>query len=275
MASASDAAALTTTQLVRGFVQAHGVVGLMSQGVLPEIARATMMRVVQFFSYPIAHQALFARQPSDGTPGTRLVSGMAASLPSAIAITPLENAKIALQLDSANRFNNSMAKATQHLWSRGMLAPYAGLQGTFTRSAVSFGPYIATLPYAQAAVKPVVTRACGEGAFGDTLGNLLGGLLAGSFGAALNAPFDLVRTNLQKQAIALAEKPMTTAQILRLSFSYVEYYRVAAEIVKTRGLGALYMGLTFKVLHIGGTGAFNAALIPRFKKLFGVDREVF
>ena len=218
MASATEAVQLSTTQLLRNFVQAHGVVGLASQGVLPEMARATCMRVVQFFSYPIAHEAFFGKKPSEGTPATKLISGMAASFPSAVAITPLENAKIALQLDQAGRFNNSMRSSMGHLWRRGTFAPYAGLQGTFTRSAISFGPYIATLPYAQNITKPFCNNLFGDGKLGDTLGNLLGGLLAGSLGAALNCPFDLVRTNLQKQAIALAEHPMTTSQILSLSF---------------------------------------------------------
>ena len=96
----------------------------------------------------------------------------------------------------------------------------------------------------------------------------------GSFGAALNCPFDLVRTNLQKHAIALAKEPMTTSQILSLSFSYGAYLDTAKQIVATRGFGALYMGLAFKIAHIGGTGALNAALIPQFKRIFGIEREV-
>ena len=247
--------------------------GLAKQGVLPEIARATTMRVVQFFSYPIIHEAFFSKKPSEGSPATKLVAGMAASFPSAVAITPLENAKIALQLDSAKRFNNSMSKATMHLWQRGMFAPYVGLQGVFTRSAISFGPYIAILPYCQGVVCPATKSALGDGSVATTVGNLLAGLVAGSIGAALNCPFDLVRTNLQKQAIAAAESPMTTGQILSLSFSPVSYFNVGKQIVMARGVGALYMGLTFKVAHIGGTGACNAALIPYFKGLFGMDRE--
>jgi len=275
MASASEAVSRSTAQLLRDFISAHGLIGLARQGVLPEIARATTMRVVQFFSYPLIHEAFFSRKPSEGSPGTKLVAGMGAALPAALAITPLENAKIALQLDHAGRFNNSMGQAMRHLSSRGLLAPYVGCQGVFTRSAISFGPYIATLPYCQQFTVPASKKLFGDTNLGTTLGNLLGGLIAGSFGAALNCPFDLMRTNLQKQAIALAEKPMSTAQIVSLSFGPLSYLEVGRQIVNTRGLGALYMGLTFKVAHIGGTGACNAALIPYFKRLFGIEREVF
>ena len=67
---------------------------------------------------------------------------------------------------------------------------------------------------------------------------------------------------------------MSTGTILRLTFSYGQYFEVAKQIVRANGIGALYMGLTFKVMHIGGTGAMNAAFIPFFKKLMGVDREI-
>ena len=127
MASASEAASLSTAQLLSNFIAAHGFLGLAKQGVLPEIARATTMRVVQFFSYPLIHEAFFARKPSEGTPGTKLVAGMAAAMPAALAITPLENAKIALQLDQAKRFDNSMGRAVQHLWQR--FGPSKGLIG--------------------------------------------------------------------------------------------------------------------------------------------------
>ena len=99
MASASEAVSRSTYQLLSDFISAHGLLGLAKQGVLPEIARATTMRVVQFFSYPLIHEAIFSKKPAEGTAGTKLVSGGLAALPAAVAITPLENAKIALQLD--------------------------------------------------------------------------------------------------------------------------------------------------------------------------------
>uniref|UniRef100_A0A6T7DMD3 Mitochondrial carrier protein n=1 Tax=Coccolithus braarudii TaxID=221442 RepID=A0A6T7DMD3_9EUKA len=276
MASASEATATSTVQLLRSFISAHGVLGLAKQGVFPEIARATLMRVAQFFSYPLAHEALFGGPPSSGSTSTQVLSGMAACLPSSLAITPLENAKIALQLDHAKQFNNSTDAALRHLWRRGALAPYIGFQGVFTRSALSFGPYIAALPYCQRVTRPAAAEVFGgSSAFGTVLGNLTGGLLAGALGAAINCPFDLVRTNLQKQAVALAAEPMSRSQIATLAFSPSTYFEVGRQIAYKNGVGALYRGLAFKIAHIGGVGALNAALIPYFKRTFGVRREVF
>ena len=86
---------------------------------------------------------------------------------------------------------------------------------------------------------------------------------------------DLHHTRIgDDDALALAAGPMSTAQILRFVLSPAAYLQTARGIVAARGLGALYMGLTFKIAHIGGTGALNAALIPQFKRLFGVEREL-
>lgn len=69
--------------------------------------------------------------------------------------------------------------------------------------------------------------------------------------------------------------PLLTRATYAIAGSPLSYFNVGKQIVMSRGVGALYMGLTFKVAHIGGTGACNAAFIPYFKKLFGIDREVF
>lgn len=41
---------------IKEFVATHGVKGLMSQGVVPEVIRATWMRVLKFFFFPITHE---------------------------------------------------------------------------------------------------------------------------------------------------------------------------------------------------------------------------
>lgn len=45
--------------------------GFVSQGVLPEMLRATYMRVSKFFLFPIAHRAMWDKDPSKGTPFTK------------------------------------------------------------------------------------------------------------------------------------------------------------------------------------------------------------
>jgi hypothetical protein len=44
-------------------------------------------------------------------------------------------------------------------------------------------------------------------------------------------------------------------------------------LVQTRGVMTLYNGFTMKALHMGGSGACIAVLIPIFAKMFGMNPE--
>jgi len=49
-----------------------GLKGFATQGVLPEMMRATYMRVLKFFLFPITHKAMFGRAETKGNPGTKV-----------------------------------------------------------------------------------------------------------------------------------------------------------------------------------------------------------
>jgi hypothetical protein len=94
-------------QIVKNFIQAHGVKGLFKQGVGPEVLRATAMRCSKFFFFPITHRAMFDKEPSKGSGATRAIAGAFATIPESIGIVPIEISKIGLQLDKENKFKNS------------------------------------------------------------------------------------------------------------------------------------------------------------------------
>lgn len=77
-----------TTTLLRNFHAAHGAKGFVSQGVFPEMLRATYMRVSKFFLFPIAHRAVFNSNPSQGTPLTKAFAGAIVTLPEGAALSP-------------------------------------------------------------------------------------------------------------------------------------------------------------------------------------------
>lgn len=79
-----------------------------TQGVGPEMLRATYMRVSKFFLFPIAHRGLFTTEPTLGTVTTKAVAAGVCSLPEGLTIAPIETAKIGLQLDTANTYKNNM-----------------------------------------------------------------------------------------------------------------------------------------------------------------------
>ena len=274
MAAASDAGSKSAASLVRGFVQTHGAMGLLRQGALPEVLRATWMRCVQFFFFPLLHEAMFGKSVKQGTTGTRAAAGVLATVPSCLSITPLENAKIALQLDKQRQFGNSISVVLRHLYSNGGIAVcFAGWQGVQIRQAAWFAPYIST-------VGPL-TRWCEHGAgvvsgatAAATLGTVGGGFAAGSLGALCNTPWDVVRTNLQKEAITRVQRaplPWTTA--VDIAFGMRNYVRVGSQIWLDKGLRGMYHGFAAKALHLGGSGACLALFIPLFQQLMGVERD--
>jgi hypothetical protein len=55
MANAGSGVKLTTVQLLSNFRKAHGIKGFFTQGLAPELARATWMRFIKFSLFPLTH----------------------------------------------------------------------------------------------------------------------------------------------------------------------------------------------------------------------------
>jgi len=266
MASAGGSTDSSTLVLVRRFVAVHGVVGLARQGVLPEVVRATWMRCVQFFCMPLFHQQLTGLPVAKGTTASKCGAGVLATVPAVLTITPLENAKIALQLDEKKQFGNSMARVLRQLWSRSWAAPLIGWQGVQLRQAAWFAPYIGSLGPLERGCKAALGSTPGA----DSLGKVMGGFAAGTVGAALNTPFDVVRTNLQKEGILRAEAGMQAREIYSMAFGLGDYARLGGRIVEQNGIAAMYRGFAFKAVHLGGSGACLAFFIPLFQQAMGL-----
>ena len=66
MSAAADGVSKGTGALVKDFHARHGLKGFVSQGVFPEMMRATYMRVLKFFLFPITHQAMYGKPESQG-----------------------------------------------------------------------------------------------------------------------------------------------------------------------------------------------------------------
>ncbi|KAJ1483002.1 hypothetical protein T484DRAFT_1623477 [Baffinella frigidus] len=112
MSAAAEGVSKGTGELVKDFHARHGLKGFVSQGVLPEMLRATYMRVLKFFLFPITHKAVFGTPENKGSAMTKAVAGGLASLPEGFTIQPIEVSKIALQLDKENKFKNKGSLVT-------------------------------------------------------------------------------------------------------------------------------------------------------------------
>ena len=80
------------------------------------ISRASMSRSIKFFFQPVVHEAVYSKPESQGTPLTKGVAGAIGTVPEVFAISPLENIKIAAQLDTEKRFTGVEKGFTQSCW---------------------------------------------------------------------------------------------------------------------------------------------------------------
>lgn len=248
------------------FLRKHGVKGMFGQGVIPELAKSTTMRVSKFFFFPIVNQGLWGKKPAESSPLQKGLAGALATVPEIVMISPMEVAKIGLQLDKDNMFKNDSRAFIQHIYrTRGVSGLWCGWAGMQWRQSFWTGTYFATLSSFTGAIQPTF----------DNMGAPLSvtkftaGFAAGVFAAIPNGPGDVVRSVVQKRMFE-------DAAFKRKAYgigvgSVIEHAKVAQELIATRGVRALYSGFTFKAMHMGGSGALMAMLVPVFTKLMGID----
>merc|ERR1712127_961532 len=179
---------------LKGFLEAHGMMGFVKQGLVAEVTRATMSRAIKFFVFPIAHRNMYSREVAKGNPFTKGTAGAAATLPEVIAISPLENIKLAAQLDKEGRFKGSADIARHILKTRGfggLMIGYAGMQ---VRQCLWTGGFFLTLDVYKGGVASLVSNRLAQ--------DVLSGFAAGATGTALNCWTDVCRSVVQKKALA-------------------------------------------------------------------------
>lgn len=264
MSAASDGKVASTTELLKEFHARHGLKGFVSQGVVPEMIRATYMRVLKFFLFPITHKAMFGKPETQGGPFSKAAAAAVASLPEGFTIQPIEVSKIALQLDKTNKYNNNASAVIKDIMAtRGWTGLFIGYFGIQYRQTSWTAAYFATLSSFSKMSKTVVPDDW------KMTQNLLGGFAAGMFGAVFNTPGDVIRSAQQKSIMAAAPVKHSFSPGLVMS-GVSSFFAMGAKIAAEKGVGGLYSGFSFKALHLGGSGALLAMLIPMFKGMFGV-----
>mmetsp|Transcript_13603 Transcript_13603/g.22198 ORF Transcript_13603/g.22198 Transcript_13603/m.22198 type:complete len:317 (+) Transcript_13603:74-1024(+) len=248
---------------IGAYYQKFGVKGFVSKGVLPEIAKSTVMRVSKFFFFPILCNGLYDKKPSECSVFQKAGAGALATVPEILMISPLEVAKIGMQLDVENKFNNNSRKFVRHMYdTRGINGLYTGWAGMQWRQCMWTGTYFATLSLWKSTVEPPMLSV----GIPQPIATLTAGFLAGFFATFPNAPGDVVRSVVQKK---LFQDPSRKAYGIGIG-GIREHIIVAREIVASSGFKGLYSGLGFKAMHLGGSGALMAVLIPMFSNLFGI-----
>merc|ERR1712038_1901608 len=210
-----------------GFLKAHGVMGFVKQGLVAEVTRATISRGVKFFMFPICHNGLFGKPETQGNPMTKGIAGAVATIPEVIAISPLENIKLASQLDKDGKFKGSMDIAKHILRTRGfggLMIGYAGMQ---VRQCLWTGGFFLSLDVYKGAVANVVGNKLAQ--------DVLSGFAAGATGTALNCWTDVCRSVVQKKALADTFDPAKPRPSIMEPLNPGPFFATAGEIMAAKG----------------------------------------
>merc|ERR1711972_405991 len=125
---------------LKGFLEAHGVMGFVKQGLVAEVTRASISRAIKFFMQPIVHKAIYGKPETQGTPVSKGLAGAIGTVPEVIAISPLENMKLAAQLDKEGKFKGTADIAKHLIRTRGFVGGlYIGYLGMQFRQCLFTG----------------------------------------------------------------------------------------------------------------------------------------
>merc|ERR1719458_1519403 len=145
-------------EALSGFLKAHGVMGFVKQGLVAEVTRASISRAIKFFMQPIVHKQIYGKPETQGTPISKGLAGAIGTVPEVLAISPLENIKLAAQLDKEGKFAGSADIAKHIMKTRGfggLMIGYAGMQ---VRQMLLTGGFFLTLDWYKGKVKTVVSN---------------------------------------------------------------------------------------------------------------------
>merc|ERR1712190_409914 len=167
-----------------------------------------------------------------GTPVSKGLAGAAATVPEVFAISPLENIKLAAQLDKEGKFKGS-SDITKHIMKtrgfNGLMTGYAGMQ---VRQCLWTGGFFMTLDVYKGATTPVI----GKGLATD----IIAGFLAGATGVAFNCWTDVCRSIVQKKALADTFDSSIPRPSALSAYNPVPFFGEAGKLYASKGIGGMY-----------------------------------
>uniref|UniRef100_A0A182XHE9 Mitochondrial 2-oxodicarboxylate carrier n=1 Tax=Anopheles quadriannulatus TaxID=34691 RepID=A0A182XHE9_ANOQN len=244
-ASPSAGAAKSTTyyngvfDCIRKMAQSEGVFSLY-KGILPPVLVETPKRAVKFLTFE-QYKRFFLFGSDKPTPLTFSLAGLGAGVTEAILVNPFEMVKVTLQ---ANKNKMGQVPSTWAVTKQiinesgfGLNGLNRGLTATIGRNGVFnmiyFGFYHS--------VKGIVPE------YKDPVQEFLRkvgiGFVSGTLGSIVNIPFDVAKSRIQ------GPQPIPGQVKYRTTFGSMVI------VAREEGFGALYKGLTPKVMRLGPGGA--------------------
>nr|XP_040225990.2 mitochondrial 2-oxodicarboxylate carrier [Anopheles coluzzii]XP_040225991.2 mitochondrial 2-oxodicarboxylate carrier [Anopheles coluzzii] len=244
-ASPSAGAAKSTTyyngvfDCIRKMARSEGVFSLY-KGILPPVLVETPKRAVKFLTFE-QYKRFFLFGSDKPTPLTFSLAGLGAGVTEAILVNPFEMVKVTLQ---ANKNKMGQVPSTWAVTKQiinesgfGLNGLNRGLTATIGRNGVFnmiyFGFYHS--------VKGIVPE------YKDPVQEFLRkvgiGFVSGTLGSIVNIPFDVAKSRIQ------GPQPIPGQVKYRTTFGSMVI------VAREEGFGALYKGLTPKVMRLGPGGA--------------------
>uniref|UniRef100_A0A182VYM4 Mitochondrial 2-oxodicarboxylate carrier n=1 Tax=Anopheles minimus TaxID=112268 RepID=A0A182VYM4_9DIPT len=224
---------------IRKMAKAEGVFSLY-KGILPPVLVETPKRAVKFLTFE-QYKRFFMFGSDKPTPLTFSLAGLGAGVTEAILVNPFEMVKVTLQ---ANKNKMGQVPSTWAVTKQiinesgfGLNGLNRGLTATIGRNGVFnmiyFGFYHS--------VKGIVPE------YKDPVQEFLRkvgiGFVSGTLGSIVNIPFDVAKSRIQ------GPQPVPGQVKYRTTFGSMMI------VAREEGFGALYKGLTPKVMRLGPGGA--------------------
>jgi len=246
---------------LQGFVKQHGMIGFVKQGMAVEVARSSLARGIKFWVQPIAKSKLLDNgwQNNFVTSGT---AGCIAVFPEVWAISSMENIKLAQQLDNKGQFNGAADVAKHLVKTRGVLGGlYCGYFGMQLRQILFTGATFGSIDLCKDGLRA-------GGISNSMVLDVVGGFMSGVVGVGFNCWTDVVRSVVQKKAIAASFDSSVPAPSQLEALSPVPFFKETAALMASKGIGGLYAGVGPKMIHLGLGNSILFLLMPRFKTMW-------
>lgn len=243
----------------RSFLNAHGYIGFLKQGLVAEITIKSLARTGAFWLQPIFHEVLFRKPERHGTPLTKGVSGMAGTFPPMVLIAVFENFKLAAQLDREKKFKGSYDVARHLVKTRGVFGGfYIGYVGMQLRNCLGYAGFFLSVDVFKCIIK--------NDHIPEMLCDGISGFFAGCVGAVLNCWADVGRSVVQKRAVAETFDLTIPRPSAFNNLNPVPFFAEVANIFSSMGIRGLYSGILPKMIHMSGSFTLMAIVMPRFKR---------
>lgn len=182
-----------------------------------------------------------------------IFTGMSTGATEALVVVSFDLVKIRMQdKNNAGKYKNTIDCIVKIFREEGLLAFSRGLTVTVMRHAAWNGGYFGVIHKARQAL-PEASNSNGE-----MLRSLIAGTIGGTVGTALNTPFDVIKTRIQKQIFVESGQGQQARIVPTL-----------IAIVRDEGWTALYKGFVPKVLRLGPGGGVLLVVFDAASKFLG------